>query len=210
MLGLDPGRSWELGEPRGKPRDGRPQRFHTRSGWQISCAEGEAGSVNGFKGLARVLDGKEELLAELRDTYEMSIWWDGITDSEQPGFYFTIEALRRITALGCDVMGSAALVFGTESGRIQIVQEIRVNEPDRDQFEELFDSMRWLLQDIDGFEGASIARGLRRAAPYVLTTWWKTSEHADSAAFADWCAALPQADVGEPQRLIELSRMKGA
>ena len=88
VLGIEPSRSWEVGDPRGKARDGRPQRYHTRSGWQISASEGERGSVNGFMGLAAALEGKEHLLAELRQNYEMSIWWDGLSDSEQPGFYF--------------------------------------------------------------------------------------------------------------------------
>ena len=207
MLGIEPSRSWEVGDPRGKARDGRPQRYHTRSGWQISASEGERGSVNGFMGIAAALEGKEHLLAELRQNYEMSIWWDGLSDSEQPGFYFTIEALRRIADLGCDVMASAELVFGTEIGPVQVVNEVTVK--DRGAFEGYFDDARWSLQNIEGFAGASLARGAQAPNSYSLTTRWKTTEDADSAAFAEWCADLPDAVVAEPQRFIEVSRTQG-
>lgn len=206
MLGLEPSRSWEKGEPMGKPRDGREQRYRDRSGWQLSCAEGEPSSISGFMGLASTLEGKESLLADLRAHYEMSIWWDGITDSEQPGFYFTIEALRRIAELGCDVKGSAALVFGTESGPIQNVQQLRVSEPAQAQFEEHFDNARWSLLDLEGFQGADLARAADERGTYLLTTRWATAVDADSAAFAEWCDALPGVSVGEPRRYVEVSR----
>ena len=206
VLGLEPSRSWEKGDPMGKPRDGRQQRYRDRSGWRISCAEGEPSSISGFMGLASALEGKEGLLADLRAHYEMSIWWDGITDSEQPGFHFTIEALRRIAELGCDVMGSAALVFGTESGPIRNVYELRVSEADRAQFEEHFGSARWSLLDLKGFQGAELVREARQGGTYILTTRWATAVDADSAAFAEWCSALPGASTAEPRRFIEVSR----
>jgi hypothetical protein len=80
----------------------------------ISRAEGEPGSNCGFHGLAAALEGKEDLLEEIRASYSMSIWWYGISDSDQPGFYFTMDALRRISALGCDVMGNSTLRLGPE------------------------------------------------------------------------------------------------
>lgn len=205
LLGIEPESSWEKGDPQGRPREGVEQRYRKWSGWMISCAEGERGSVNGFDGLSAALAGKEDLLEALRVDYDMRIWWDGLSDSEQPGFYFTIESLQRIAALGCDVMGSAALQMGPEGGPIIDRVSFRAGQ-DFESFDMEYADVFWRVDPGPDLQSVSLSQSVDDPTRYELAVrWWTDEDGHGTQLITDFLDSLDVVVVSRT-RSIELTR----
>lgn len=204
-LGIQPDRSYEKGDPKGRPRPGREQLYHKHSVWVISREEGEPGSNSGFEGLAAALEGKEHVLEELRHDYAMRIWWNGFSDSGQPGFDFTAEALRRIAELGCDVAGSAALQLGSEHA--PLIDRVVFTSPL--EAEALERHHREFFADVNGadeFESSSMLRDVNDATRHELVVrWWWDFSGETSAAVTSFIESV-NATVVSRTRSVEVAR----
>jgi hypothetical protein len=100
-LGVEPTQSWELGDP---ARQADRERDH--AAWildrdlEVERETLDAGLLN----LLRAFEGRETDLDDLRAQYDMFVQCYGSSDSTQGGFVLGATVMRRMAALGLDLV----------------------------------------------------------------------------------------------------------
>lgn len=120
-LGIEPSASRNTGDPYGVPQPDASgevvQRTARETFWRLDSGAGHAAdSFSSLVALADLLRDKRDNLASLRPTCSTVIVWGGFSDSEQGGFVFPAALLADLSALGCDLLGTAYLSEAEGSG----------------------------------------------------------------------------------------------
>ncbi|KQO98261.1 DUF4279 domain-containing protein [Leifsonia sp. Leaf264] len=103
VLGLEPDRSHELGDPVGV----RSGRVHDSALWSCTVKRtGEDPGTLSLEGLLEVFADRSDAIDQLRDLCEIRLWWSGTSDSGQGGFVLKQETVAAIAALKCDLFGT--------------------------------------------------------------------------------------------------------
>jgi heme-degrading monooxygenase HmoA len=194
VLGLEPTRSAERGDPKGRARRDAsgalvPHLVHRTSLWQLDAPEmpemlqkvegAEEPGGHAFEAVERLVEllrGRATQLAQLRENYEMDIVYGGFSDSWQGGFVVPAPLLVELGELGCDLLGSVSLLepdghFGPGDGALE--QVVLPVKPGREAaFELAFAEARHLVEQADGFRRLSLSRGVEEPGTYLLLIEW--------------------------------------
>lgn len=118
MLGVEPERSGDIGDPTPSGRAGRnltpPYARYQRTFWCLheDADDTDAEDQTGFSAVRKVVDRVLPVahkLADLRNDGETIIWWSGDSDSTQGGFVLQADLLAKISVLGCHLYGTTFL-----------------------------------------------------------------------------------------------------
>lgn len=100
QVGLQPTTAREIGEPRGECGRGKPSEVAV---WSFTCdGTGIEPLDDALLSLLNEFDGREGLLDELRNSFEMRVRCYASSDSEQGGFWLSAEVMRSLGRLGVD------------------------------------------------------------------------------------------------------------
>jgi heme-degrading monooxygenase HmoA len=168
ILGMEPDRMREVGEPRGSSG------AFPHSVWSV---EGRDRSGGGFDSHARLddlaarLHGKHSEIDRLREHYDVRVVYSGFSDSTQGGFVFPASTMAVLGALGCDISGTAYLAEDDPDGTLEhaLLPVLPGREGD---FEAAFDEARHIIAGAPGFRSLTLSRGVETRSHYLLLVDW--------------------------------------
>ena len=219
-LGIEPTRSAEKGDPRGKARldasENPAKRYYFKHSFWDFQVDDEPDGTSSVLRLAEALSGKADVLAQLRQNYRTSIWFYGSSDSTQAGFVYPAEVLAALAPLGCDLHFDIYLDERHPDGGIVEKAVLPVKAGLEAEFELAFTKARWIIGGMPGFRELTLSRGIETPSTYLLLVRWDTIEDHEvgfrgSPEYAEWRAPLHHFYEPFPvvAHFVEVDRMLG-